>query len=126
VVGRSVLDWFGSDRMKAAGEAVVRHGLTSTAELPELLAGVEDTGLRDTLVELAMGDESWTLKGCRTLLTRFLETRQKHSAAGSLQRAIETAERDRNEGELIRLLEEKQRLAVRRERQKMSILREKP
>ena len=126
VVSRSVLDWFGSDRMKAAGEVVIRHGLTSTAQLPELLAGVEDPGLRDTLVELAMGDESWTLKGCRTLLTRFLETRQKHSAAGSLQRAIETAERERNEGELIRLLEEKQRLAVRRERQKMSILREKP
>jgi hypothetical protein len=42
-----------------------------------------------------------------------------------MQQAIEAAERDRNEDELTRLLAEKQRLAVRRERQKMSILREK-
>jgi DNA primase len=126
VVGRSVLDWFTSARMKTAGEAVVRHGLRSTAELAELLAGIEDARLKETLTELAMGDESWTLKGCRTLLTRFLETRQKHSAGRSLQLAIETAERERNDGELMRLLEEKQRMAVRRERQKMSTLREKP
>jgi DNA primase len=125
VIGRNVLDWFASARMKAAGEAIVRHGLRSTSELPELLAGIEDADLKDTLTELAMGDESWTLKGCRALLTRFLETRQKHSAGRSLQLAIETAERERNEGELMRLLEEKQRLAVRRERQKMSTLRDK-
>jgi DNA primase len=125
VIGHSVLDWFASARMKAAGEAVVRHGLRSTSDLPELLAGIEDAGLKDTLTELAMGDESWTLKGCRGLLTRFLETRQKHSAGRSLQLAIETAERERNDGELMRLLEEKQRLAVRRERQKMSTLRDK-
>ena len=111
VIGRNVLDWFASARMKAAGEAIVRQGLRSTSELPELLAAIEDAGLKDTLTELAMGDESWTLKGSRTLLTRFLETRQKHSAGRSLQLAIETAERDRNEGELMRLLEEKQRLA---------------
>jgi DNA primase len=126
VIGRKVLDWFTSERMKAAGEAVVRQGLKSAAELPELLAGIEDARLRETMAELAMGDEAWTLRGCRTLLTRFLETRQKHSAGQSLQHAIETAEREQNETELLRLLEEKQRLAVRRERQKMSVLREKP
>jgi DNA primase len=126
VVGRRALDWFASGRMKALGEAVLRHGLKTTTELPELLAGIEDAALRESLAELAMGEESWTLKGCRALLTRFLETRQKSSTGRSLQLAIEAAERERNEEEVVRLLEEKQRLAVRRERQKMSILRDKP
>jgi predicted N-acyltransferase len=51
-------------------------------------------------------------------VSHFLATRQKHSSA-SLQRAIEAAERSRNEDELLRLLQEKQRQAVRRERQKI-------
>jgi DNA primase len=124
VVGRKVLDGFGSDGMKTAGEAIVRHGLRSVSGLPELLARIEDARLRETLSELAMVDEAWTPNGCRALLTDFLETRQKQSA-GSLQRAIEEAERGSNQEELRRLLEEKQRQAVRRERQKMSVRREK-
>ena len=125
VIERKVIGCFSSDHLKAAAEAIVGFGLRSPAELPELLAGIGDTRVRETIAELAMADESWGMRGCRALLARFLEARQKHSSDLSLQRAIETAERNGNESELLRLLQEKQRLAVRRERQKMSILREK-
>lgn len=117
VVGRKALEAFTSPRLRAAADVVARYGLRSASELPDLLASIDDVPLRELLSELAITEEGWTPEGCRALVTHFLATRQKHSSA-SLQRAIEAAERNRNEEELQRLLQEKQRQAVRRERQK--------
>jgi hypothetical protein len=54
-----------------------------------------------------------------------MESRQKKMSGSSMQAAIEAAEREHNDAEVMRLLSEKQKIAVRREKQKMSALREK-
>jgi hypothetical protein len=74
---------------------------------------------------LSMGEEVWTRKGCNNLLMHFVEIRQKQGAGFLIQKAIEAAERDQNEAEVLRLLSQKQKMAVQREQQKMSVLREK-
>ena len=125
IVKRNALELFSHDELKAAGETIIRRRLQSPDQLPELLAGIDEGPLKKTVAALAMGDESWTLKGCKNLLSRFMETRQKQGVGQSIQKAIETAEREHNEAELLRLLSEKQKMAVRREKQKMSVLREK-
>ena len=125
IVKRSILELFSHNELKAAGETIIRERLQSPDQLPELLARIDDGELKKTVARLAMGDESWTLKGCRNLLSRFMETRQKQGVGQSIQKAIEAAEREQNQDELLRLLNEKQKLAVRREKQKMSVLREK-
>jgi hypothetical protein len=89
------------------------------------LAQIEEGTLKDTLVALAIRDESWTRSGCRAFLRQFVETRQKQVGGLSIQAAIEAAERKRDEAEVARLLNEKQKMAVRRERQKISALRRK-
>jgi hypothetical protein len=75
---------------------------------------VEDAGRRQQLAEIAMSDEVWEAKGCRTLLNRFVESRRKKAVRRSLQQEIEAAEKGRNEAEVMRLLSEKQKLAARR------------
>jgi DNA primase len=125
VAKRNILELFSHDELRAAGETIIRQRLQSPDQLPELLARIDDGALKKTVARLAMGDEAWTLKGCKNLLGRFMETRQKQGVGQSIQKAIEAAEREQNQAELLRLLSEKQKLAVRREKQKMSVLREK-
>lgn len=125
-VGASrVLDHFTNPLLKSAGESILQHRLVSPEQLPELLSRLEDGLLKQTVVALAMHEEDWNRKGCRALLRRFAESRQKQVSGRSIQAAIETAEREHDEAEVLRLLAEKQKIAVRREKQKMSALREK-
>jgi len=125
VVTSNILSLFTHDELRAAGEAVIRFRLHSTDQLPELLEQMEDGPVKRCAAFLAIGDEAWTLKGCKSMLARFVETRQKQGAGRSIQKAIETAEREQNEPEVLRLLSEKQKMAVRREKQKMFVLRKK-
>jgi DNA primase len=125
VVTFNILALFTDDALKAAGEAVIRFRLQSTDQLPELLERMEDGPVKRCTALLAIGDEEWTLKGCKNLLARFIETRQRQGTGRSIQKAIEAAEREQNEPEVLRLLSEKQKMAVRREKQKMFVLRKK-
>ena len=64
--------------------------------------------------------------GCRTLLTRFVEGHPKKGARRmAIQKDIEAAEKAQNDTEIKRLLSEKQKMAVRREKQKMTAWRER-
>jgi len=125
IVQGGVLEFFSHSVFKAVGETILRHRFQSPDQLPELLAAIEEGPLKKTVVSLAMGDESWTRKGCKALLSRFRESRQRQASGLSMQAAIEAAEREQNEAEVARLLSEKQKMAVRREKQKMSALRDK-
>jgi len=125
IVQCGVLDAFSHPFLKSAGESILRHRYEAVAQLPELLAGIEEGALKETLVALAMSDESWTRSGCSAFLRRFMETRQKQLSRGSMQAAIEAAERKHDEAEVMRLLSEKQKMAVRREKQKMALFPKK-
>lgn len=121
----AVLENVTNPLLKAAGEILVRHRFSASQQLPELLAKLEEGPLKQTLVALAMDDERLTRRGCQSLLRQFIASRQKRVNGRSLQAAIEAAEREQNEAEVMRLLIEKQKMAVRREKQKMSALRGK-
>jgi DNA primase len=121
----AVLESVTNPLLKSAGEILLRHRFGASHQLPELLAKLEEGPLKQTLVALAMGDERLTLRGCQSLLRQFTASRQKRVNGHSLQAAIEAAEREQNEAEVMRLLIEKQKMAVRREKQKMSALRGK-
>jgi DNA primase len=125
VVDRGVLGYFTNDRMKTLGERIVSRWRESPGSVAGLLESVEDTALQEQLACLSMGEESWNRNGCRTLLTRFVEGRQKRDARMSIQKAIEAAEKAQNDNEITRLLSEKQKMAVRREKQKRDARRER-
>jgi len=125
VVDRGILGYFTNDRMKALGESIISRWRGSPEGVAGLLERVEDAAIQEQLAFLSMGDESWNRNGCRTLLTRFVEGRQKKDARMSIQKAIEAAEKVQNDTEITRLLSEKQKMAVRREKQKRVARRER-
>jgi DNA primase len=126
VMDRGILGYFTNDRMKSLGESIVSRWRGSPESVAGLLERVEDTAIREQLAFLSMGDESWNRKGCRTLLTRFIEGHQKKGARRmGIQKDIEAAEKAQNDSEIKRLLSEKQKMAVRREKQKMAARRER-
>jgi DNA primase len=125
VVDRGILGYFTNDRMKALGESIASRWRGSPDSVAGLLERVEDAAIQEQLAFLAMGDESWNRNGCRTLLTRFVEGHQKTGARMALQKDIEAAEKTQNDTEITRLLNEKQKMAVRREKQKTAARRER-
>jgi DNA primase len=125
IIKRNVLKLFIHEDLKACGDAIIAFSLRAPEQIPELLNQMEDGPLKHRLAHLAIGEEAWTRKGCKNLLSHFIEIRQRKGAGFLIQKAIEAAERDRNDAEVLRLLSEKQKMAVQRERQKMSVLREK-
>lgn len=125
IINRNILELFVHPDLKACGDVIIGFHLQSPQQLPELLNQMEDGPVKRRMAFLSMGEEVWTRKGCNNLLMHFVEIRQKQGAGFLIQKAIEAAERDQNEAEVLRLLSQKQKMAVQREQQKMSVLREK-
>ncbi len=112
IVERRIVECFGDGPMKRLAADIVACGHRPGLPVADLLARVEDAPRREQLAQLAMREEVWEPKGCRTLLSRFVESRRKKPARRSLQQEIEAAEKVQNEAEVMRLLSEKQKLAV--------------
>ncbi len=122
---RGILSYFSDPVLRSIGDLLVGRQYRACDQLPELLSNVEDEGLKQRVASLAMGEASWSPKGCQVLLNRYLELRQQHRIIQPLQREIETAERANDDAELLRLLGEKHKMALKREKRKATVLRDK-
>jgi hypothetical protein len=91
----------------------------------EVLDSVNDEHQRRLITELTAREETWSLEGCRKLIAHFAETGRSRSTARDISRKIKEAERNKDNRLLEKLLEEKQQLAVQRDRKRMA-LTEKP
>jgi hypothetical protein len=74
---------------------------------------------------LALGDESWNKKGCLRLLGKFVDSLQKLQGGSLLEQQIRAAEKRNDHDLLLTLLDKKQKMAERSEKQKRAILSEK-
>ena len=77
------------------------------------------------MAALAIQDESWNKKGCLRLLGKFVDTRQKLYHSSMLEEQIKAAEKSNDHALLLTLLNKKQKMAERSEKQKMAMLRQK-
>ncbi len=114
MIERHILECFQEGPMKQLAADILASGHRTGAAVADVLARVPDGPRREQLALLAMSEDAWDPKGCRTLLDRFIESRRKQPAQRSLQQGIEAAEKAQNNAEVMRLLSEKQKLATRR------------
>ena len=121
----STLNYFENKTLKNLGEFILRSNLTSADRVSELMSRVDSEQKQTLIASLAMGDESWNLKGCLQLLGKFVENGQKLRDSGALEEQIRAAEKSSDHDLLIKLLNQKQKMAERSEKQKMAILSEK-
>ena len=87
---------------------------TNTSKLISL---VDDDEKRNILASLSIKEEQWNLRDCRKIITKFIQTSPLRPSI-SLTEQIRAAEEENNESLLIKLLEEKHRLALLDEQQK--------
>jgi DNA primase len=121
----NVLNYFENTVLKDVGTYILKLNLDSTQLISDLMSRVDSDEKRKLIASLSMGDESWNMKGCLRLLVKFVENGQKLHDSGALDEQIRTAEKNNDHDLLIKLLNLKQKMAERNEKQKMAILSDK-
>jgi DNA primase len=121
----NVLKYFENNTLRHIGDLILKLKVTSADQVSELLSQVENEAHQTLIASLAMEDESWNMKGCLRLLGKFVERGQKLRDSGLLEDQIKAAEKSNDHDLLLKLLNQKQKMAERSEKQKMAILSEK-
>ncbi|CAB1059619.1 DNA primase DnaG [Olavius sp. associated proteobacterium Delta 1] len=121
----SVLKYFENSDLESVGNMVLKFNPTTGDQVSELISRIENEAQQTIVASLAMEDESWNKKGCLRLLAKFVDTRQKHRSGSLLEEQIKAAEKSDDHALLLTLLNKKQKMAERSEKQKMAILSEK-
>jgi DNA primase len=121
----NVLEYFENNDLESIGSAILKFKPTTEDQVSELISKIENPTQQTLITSLAIGDESWNKKGCLRLLGKFVDTRQKLRSGSLLEAQIKAAEKRNDHDLLITLLNKKQKMAERTEKQKMAILSEK-
>jgi DNA primase len=119
---QKVLVHFESHMLKSIGHMLVERNLKSQASVNELLNSIEDSEQRRLIAALAMTDESWDEKGCRMLINQFVDTVQRRHQNKLMDEQIKAAESQNDQALLYKLLQEKQKQALRSAKQKQALL----
>ena len=102
-----------------------RSGLTAEQWIADILGSLADENDRQLVADMAIGDEAWTLGGCEKQVVHFVETTRKNRLQRDIDNRIKEAVRNQDEKLVDKLLSEKQRLAIKRERRKMALINRK-
>ena len=134
---KRVLDYFENETLQALGSMILSRfrekknqdefsldsGETAANHfVAEIFDSVNDENQRRLITELTNIDEPWSVEGCRKLIQHFAETGHNRSNALDISRKIKEAERNNDDQQLKKLLEEKQQLAVQRDRKRMALI----
>lgn len=121
----TILKYFENDYLKSTGETILKFSPATAEEVSELISGITDDTQRSLIAALSLQDESWNHSGCLKLLNKFVDIRQQARSSEQLEAQIRDAEKNNDHELLLTLLTKKQKLAERREKQKMAMLSDK-
>jgi DNA primase len=115
----NVIELIENKHLKAIGQIVLAHRISSVEQISELLGVIEDPEQERLITALAMVEESWDEGGCLKLIHQFVKSRKRLRDNRILEQ-IKAAERKNDQETLDRLLREKQKLAIRSQKQRLS------
>jgi DNA primase len=121
----NILKYFENNYLKSIGEIILKFNPGSAEQVSELISGIEDEAQQALVSALSLEDESWNHHGCLKLLSKFVDVRQQAHSNELLEERILAAEKSNDHDLLLTLLNEKQKMAERREKQKMAMLSDK-
>ena len=131
-----VLDYFESETLRELGELILSRVLHDTArtepaapadkettdrQVAGIIDVVTDENQRRLITELTNIEESWSLDGCRKFIHHYVQAARSRSSARDMSRRIKEAEKSNDDRLLKKLLEEKQQLAVQRDKTRMAL-----
>jgi DNA primase len=119
---QKVLEYFESRLLTSIGRTILERNLKPQATVADLLNSIEDPEQRRLMTALAMTDESWDEKGSRMLINQFVDTIQRRHQSKLMDEQIKAAESKNDQSLLYKLLQEKQKQAIRSAKQKQTLL----
>ncbi len=120
IIQDNVLDHFGSETLKSLGNLILSLKNEKDRQISNLISIVDGDEKRNILASLSIREEMWNRKGCRKVITKFIQNSPLRYSV-SLTEQIKAAEKDNNQDLLFKLLQEKQNIAVSNERQKQEL-----
>lgn len=107
--------------LRQIGEELLDRAALGPVDVSELISSCSDPEKRKLITTLAMANEAWNREGCLKLLSRFVENTKNRRILADLDQRIRDAEKGNDENTLIRLLAERQKLAVHIDRGKRGL-----
>lgn len=117
-----VLDHFQDETLKAIGSEIMKHRDRKSVQPSDIVDRLAKEEWQHIAAGLAMGDSSWDIKGCDRYIRRFVETRKNRTDFQRIDQLIKKAEKSDDQEGLIRLLNQRQQMAIMSEKRKMSML----
>jgi len=115
----NAVEYIENDILKSIGETVLEKQLSSAEQISELLTSIEDPVQENLIATLAMIEESWDESGCLKLIKQFVTTGKRNRDSKIIEQ-IKAAEKKNDQETLVKLLREKQKLAVQSQKQKLA------
>jgi DNA primase len=118
---RNVLELFENNDLRSIGQLLLRHKDESEMQLSDIMNLIEKKEHRNIVASLAIEESIWNHDACIGIITRFDSIRRKDQK--NLIEKIKAAERDNDLELLLKLLNQKQKMALLTEKKKMALLK---
>ncbi|MCP4374313.1 MAG: DNA primase [Deltaproteobacteria bacterium] len=133
---RNILEYFENDTLKSIGQKILiytdknginapdsdsGHGIAKEIYVSEIINLIDDKEKKSIIAALAFEEELWQFEGCIKLITQFIEIRQNSRNKSFIEKQIKEAEKKNDHKLLLRLLGEKQNMAVLRQKEKIAL-----
>jgi DNA primase len=133
---RNILEYFENDTLKSIGKNILiytgrngsnspgvdsRHETVNDINVSEIMNLIDDKEKRRIIAALALEEESWQFEGCIKLITQFIEIRRNSRNKSFIEKQIREAEKKNDQKLLLKLLSEKQNMAVLRQKEKIAL-----
>jgi DNA primase len=124
IAERNVLDFYQDDTLRSIGRLVLKLVGSPNGGVSEIINSARDEENRQLIASLALDEEIWNYKDCVKMITSFVEVRLNHDKKVLMEK-IKAAEKRDDQDMLLKLLGEKQKMAVLSEKRKMAVLKDK-
>ncbi|UCD32694.1 MAG: toprim domain-containing protein, partial [Desulfobacterales bacterium] len=115
---RNILAFFEDDVLRSIGQLILDHMARSDENVSEIIDLITDEKQKNMVTALAFKEDQWDDESCLGIIDRFESIRDKNEKA--LLEKIKMAEKNNDFELLAKLLSEKQKMAVLKEKKKMS------
>lgn len=118
---RNILELFENNVLKSIGQLLLKHKDESEMQLSDIINLIEKKEQRNIVASLAIEETIWNHDACIGIITRFESIRRKNEK--KLLEKIKAAEKDNDLELLVKLLNQKQKMALLTEKKKMALLK---
>ena len=118
---RNLLDLFENDALKSIGKLVLAQKDYSQGRVSDIISLCSDDEKKRLIAQLSFGEDLWNQEICLGIIARFEFSRRRNET--TLLEKIKAAEKNNDVELLEKLLQEKQKMAVLSNKQKMTLLK---